>query len=125
MEPPPPAIHFARGTRALDRKSKPVVDAVRDILRTHPEIKKIAVRGHAATDEPGAKKLSEARAEAVVRALVEAGIDHARLVTEPHGSEMPIVPNDTTANRNLNRRVDFYVLDRSESCAAPGAPASP
>ena len=50
--------------------------------------------------------LSMARAAAVARALVAAGVPAKNLVVRGWGSERPVAPNDTRAGRAKNRRVD-------------------
>ena len=69
----------------------------------------IEVSGYA--DSTGAaaynQTLSERRAESVRRALIDAGVDPARLSTRGYGSTHPIAPNDTRAGRAKNRRVEF------------------
>jgi outer membrane protein OmpA-like peptidoglycan-associated protein len=68
----------------------------------------IRVEGH--TDDRGTvehnRALSQRRAEAVADWLVtDAGIDPARLVVVGRGESAPAAPNDSDANRQLNRRV--------------------
>jgi outer membrane protein OmpA-like peptidoglycan-associated protein len=52
-------------------------------------------------------KLGQRRADAVKAVLVENGIDASRITTVSKGESEPAVPNDTAANRALNRRVVF------------------
>ncbi len=54
--------------------------------------------------------LSKRRAEAIAAALVDRGIDAARLETTGLGATNPIVPNSDLANRWKNRRVEFILL---------------
>ena len=57
-------------------------------------------------------KLSQARAEAVVRYLVEKGkVDPHRLVAVGYGPNVPIDTNSTTAGRANNRRVEFVIRE--------------
>jgi type VI secretion system protein ImpK len=58
--------------------------------------------------------LSQARAEAVRDMLAARAGTPGRFSAEGRGDAEPIVPNDTSANRAKNRRVDITVL-------APGA----
>ncbi|MCU0691216.1 MAG: OmpA family protein [Polyangiaceae bacterium] len=110
-------IHFAYNKDAIRPESYPVVDAVAEILQRNTKIQ-IEVQGH--TDSRGSKQynqgLSERRAHAVMRALVQRGIDQSRLRAKGYGLDRPIVPNDTDPNRALNRRVQFI---RTESESAP------
>ena len=90
------------------------------MLRDTPEIRKIRIEGH--TDGRGKpaynRRLSQRRAESVLRHLVAVGIDASRLRAKGFGPDRPIVPNDTRANRAKNRRVEFVVLDGPKPDAA-------
>ncbi|MDH5474188.1 MAG: OmpA family protein, partial [Cyclobacteriaceae bacterium] len=58
------------------------------------------------------KKLSQLRAEAVVRYLIEKGIDQRRLTAVGHGEEKPLASNDDeNEGREINRRVEFKILN--------------
>jgi outer membrane protein OmpA-like peptidoglycan-associated protein len=85
----------------------------------------IEVQGH--TDNVGNDaynmKLSQSRADAVRAYLVSHGVEASRLVSKGYGFHQPLVPNDTPANRALNRRVQFI---RTEGGAlTTPAPATP
>lgn len=75
----------------------------------------IEVVGH--TDDVGDndynQKLSEQRAEAVGRYLVEAGIDPNKILMVGAGETAPIASNATPEGRAENRRVEVLVLGRS------------
>ena len=79
------------------------------MLQAHPDLK-LAVKGH--TDNVGTPadnlKLSEARAKAVMAALVkEQGIDAGRLQAKGLGSTKPAAVNTTAEGRQNNRRVEL------------------
>ena len=65
------------------------------------------------TDDVGSDnanlKLSEARAKSVVDYMLSEGIDEKRLIAKGYGETDPMVPNNSTQNRALNRRVEFRV----------------
>ena len=65
------------------------------------------------TDSTGSedfnKLLSEQRADAVRSALVERGIDPARISTRGYGESFPVASNTTTAGKQLNRRVEIVM----------------
>jgi outer membrane protein OmpA-like peptidoglycan-associated protein len=73
---------------------------------------KIEIGGH--TDDKGTieynQKLSESRAKAVVKYLVNKGIDERRLKYKGYGELSPIDTNDTEIGRFNNRRVEFKIL---------------
>jgi len=53
--------------------------------------------------------LSKARAEAIMQALAQRGIDPARMVTDGVGSSDQIVSDSDFADRWKNRRVEFFL----------------
>ncbi|MDD4109186.1 MAG: OmpA family protein, partial [Prolixibacteraceae bacterium] len=52
-------------------------------------------------------KLSEKRAQAVVKYLLTKGISNAYVGSNYYGEEKPAMPNTSIQNRRLNRRVEF------------------
>lgn len=95
--------------------------AVKDILDAHPEITKVRVEGH--TDNRGNaawnKKLSDARAAAVVGWLKRHGIAKSRLSSVGWGQERPLDSNDTEQGRAINRRVEFHIESSAAETAEP------
>ena len=69
----------------------------------------IVVEGHTCNIGTDAynQGLSERRANAVVQYLTNAGIDASRIKSQGLGETSPAVPNDSPANRALNRRAYF------------------
>ncbi len=61
-------------------------------------------------DEAYNMKLSERRAQSVKQFLVDSGIDASRLLVVGYGPKNPLVPNETPAQRAINRRVEFKKL---------------
>ncbi|MGE4319796.1 MAG: OmpA family protein [Deferribacterales bacterium] len=72
---------------------------------------KIEIQGH--TDSKGSasynKKLSQRRAESVMKELVKYGVSADRMTAVGYGEEQPIVPNDTPENMFKNRRIETVV----------------
>ncbi len=58
--------------------------------------------------------LSAARASSVAHELLSAGLDPTRLMVSGHADTQPRVPNDTFANRALNRRVEITFANGKE-----------
>jgi outer membrane protein OmpA-like peptidoglycan-associated protein len=90
------------------------------VLEKNPAIK-LEIQGH--TDDIGTNKynqdLSDRRAASVRKYLVSHGIAPDRLKSKGYGEESPIVPNDSTSNRSLNRRVQFMRTEGTKAeCAA-------
>jgi outer membrane protein OmpA-like peptidoglycan-associated protein len=106
-------IQFETNKAVIKRQSFMILDAVRDVLKAYPRMT-IEVQGH--TDNVGNApynaKLSQSRADAVKKYLTDHGVEPARLTSKGYGQTQPLVPNNTDANRALNRRVQFI---RTES----------
>jgi OmpA-OmpF porin, OOP family len=104
-------VEFATGSAQLLPSSYPILDEVVKLLKTNADIQRIAVEGH--TNSRGAKdmnmRLSQARAESVMRYLAGKGITAARLEAHGYGPEKPIDTNDTDEGRQRNRRVEFHI----------------
>jgi outer membrane protein OmpA-like peptidoglycan-associated protein len=88
------------------------IDKATRLLKDNPEIK-VEIAGY--TDSRGSKKknyrLSQARADAVVQAIVyRGGIDPTRITSKGYGPENPVAPNTTKAGRTMNRRIELHVL---------------
>lgn len=112
-------VKFKLGSADIQpgKDSESVLEAIREVLSAHPEIKRVRVEGH--SDNVGApaynKKLSQQRAQSVVKWLVGHGIVADRLTAEGFGQERPIDDNKTEAGRKNNRRVDFQIESRESS----------
>ncbi len=108
-------VYFRFNSDRIQRRSYPLLLNVARVLNAHPEIKKVRVEGH--TDSRGSREynlaLSQRRAEAVVRFLVErGGVDAARLEAKGFGPDKPIVPEARTrADHARNRRVEFNIVE--------------
>jgi OOP family OmpA-OmpF porin len=78
-------------------------------IKSNPKIKKIEVAGH--TDNIGTKKynkkLSLKRAKSVAKLLIKFGVNPKMIVIKGYGEDYPLVPNTTSTNRALNRRVEI------------------
>lgn len=105
-------VTFATASAELIGDSLKVLNEVRDTLQLHPEIK-VEVAGY--TDSRGARKynvsLSQRRADAVRRYLIEQGISADRLIAKGYGPDKPIADNATSAGRAANRRVEMRILN--------------
>lgn len=103
-----PSIEFAPGSAVIDQSSNATLDRMAAILRRCAGTP-IEIGGH--TDSQGREelnlRLSQARADAVWRALVERGVEPDRILAHGFGAEVPIATNDTAAGRARNRRIAF------------------
>lgn len=107
-------IHFETAKAAIARDSFYILDAVVDVLANHPEIRKVRIEGH--TDSQGSlalnQRLSGERAQAVRDYLIQQGVVSERLEAQGFGPDRPIAPNNTIRGRELNRRVEFVILEQ-------------
>ena len=83
----------------------------------------VSIEGN--TDNTGSEefnmKLSQQRADNVMKFLVEQGIDAGRLTAKGLGMTMPIADNSTKEGRQKNRRVDLVIQDKALQGKAEGA----
>jgi outer membrane protein OmpA-like peptidoglycan-associated protein/tetratricopeptide (TPR) repeat protein len=104
-------IFFETGKSTLTDQSITELERLVTLLKETEKLR-IEVSGH--TDNTGSvqlnKKLSEARAKAVVDYLVKHGIDAKRLTYAGYGPDQPIESNDTPEGKASNRRVEFKIL---------------
>lgn len=86
--------------------------SIADVLKENESVK-VKILGHTDSDGDDAKnlELSQRRAESVKSELASKfGIDASRMETEGAGETTPVAPNDTPANKALNRRVELIKL---------------
>jgi len=71
----------------------------------------LRMKGHTDDVGPRAKnvKLSQDRVLAIKQYLVSKGVDDFRVLTEALGPDKPLVPNNSAANRQKNRRVEIFL----------------
>ena len=79
----------------------------------------VVVVGHTDDTGPAAynQELGQKRAERVAKELTKAGIEPSRITVVSKGESEPAVPNDTRANRALNRRVHLQ-MNPSRYCGS-------
>lgn len=104
-------IFFDNGLETIQARSFPLLQQVTGVLAENPQVKRISIEGH--TDDVGPDdfnlELSQRRAEAVRKYLIDQGISADRLVAKGFGESRPILPNTSTRNRSINRRVEFKI----------------
>lgn len=83
-----------------------------DVLQQNPQ-RNVLVEGFADStgDAQYNQQLSERRATAVRQALQDMGIASNRIAVRGYGESYPIASNDTSTNRQLNRRVEIVLSD--------------
>ena len=101
---------FTSNTPDLLSGSETLLDRVAEIAK---EFKGTFIEVHGHTDNEGDAirnlNLSQARADVIVYELVKRGIPSEQLFARGYGETRPKVPNDTAANRAINRRVEFVI----------------
>lgn len=109
-------VYYDFNKADLKPESFTALDEIVRMLNTYPNMS-IELGAH--TDSKGSDtynmKLSEARAQSVVKYLVEKGIAAERLVAKGYGETAPVAPNeidgkDNPEGREKNRRTEFKVL---------------
>jgi outer membrane protein OmpA-like peptidoglycan-associated protein len=111
-------VKFKVAQASLDQTVDPVSDdlltEVRNAILDHPEIELIEVQGHADVSGPEDfnQRLSQGRADAVRRWLIKRGIPAKKLISKGYGSTMPVASNETEEGRQLNRRVQFIIVQK-------------
>lgn len=106
-----PYVHFDHRQAKILKNSVPILEAARDVLLEHPDIR-IEIRGHIDASEVGhgAKSIGLARAEAVKKWFEQHGIDSNRMVTKDIGSTQPLRIPHSEADREMNRRIEFSTI---------------
>jgi outer membrane protein OmpA-like peptidoglycan-associated protein len=110
------SIFFETNKSTIEARSDALLDELALAVADHPEIARLRVEGH--TDSRGTEaanfQLSQARAAAVVEALVQRGIERARLASTGYGESRPLQAGDTEEAWARNRRVDLIVEPASD-----------
>ena len=106
-------IFFDVNKYDLKTESTSELDKVVMLLKDNPTLK-IQISGH--TDNVGKAadnlKLSNDRAQSVVKYIVTKGIDIKRLTFKGFGATVPIATNDTEEGRARNRRTELSVISQ-------------
>ena len=104
-------LHFATNKTRILPTSEGALNDLYMYLARNPQVR-IRIIGH--TDNVGKdaanQKLSEGRATAVKKDLIERGIVVERIEAEGRGESQPIDSNDTEEGRQNNRRVEIEIL---------------
>lgn len=107
-----PDIKFiTQGTEIVDG-TEAGIENVADFMFKHQKIN-IEISGH--TDNEGNSDnnliLSKQRAEKVKNLLLEKGINEERIKTKGYGETLPIADNNTDEGKQMNRRVEFRIIE--------------
>ncbi len=100
-------IHFDVDKATIRNYSVPKIERFASFLTANQE-SMVKVIGHTDSDAGDAYNmvLSQKRANAVVKKLIELGVNPNRLSAEGKGERQPVASNSTKADKSLNRRIE-------------------
>jgi outer membrane protein OmpA-like peptidoglycan-associated protein len=108
-------IYFNTGSAVLLRQSFTPLNEVVAVLKENADLN-LLVEGH--TDNTGSsavnKRLSQQRADAVKKYLVQKGIAAQRITTIGYGAAQPVASNATAEGRSKNRRVELKLQEATK-----------
>ena len=101
-------ITFETGKADITPESEVVLQGALKTMQTYPDIF-VEISGH--TDDVGSassnQTLSQRRADSVRFWLISKGIQPDRIIAKGYGEEFPRVPNNSSENKRMNRRIEF------------------
>ncbi|MCA9654326.1 MAG: OmpA family protein [Myxococcales bacterium] len=105
-------VQFEFDSAKILEVSHSLLDEVAKVIKENPQIKKIEVEGHASAEGSDSHnmKLSDKRAKAVMKYLVDqGGIDKKKLTAKGYGETRPLVQ---PGEDEKNRRVEFTITEQ-------------
>jgi len=105
-------IYFDVNKDVVKPESYGTLKEIATVLQENPDVK-VKIVGHTDSDGADASNLdlSKRRGASVKNELVKNfGIEASRLESDGMGESQPVAPNDTPANKALNRRVELIKL---------------
>ena len=118
----PNFLHYDSGEAAVKPESYKALDQLIEYLRASGDTRLVRIEGHTDNVEIGPSlksryasnlDLSKARANGVLRYLVEkGGLDAARLTAVGYGDTKPTAPNVAEEGRTKNRRVEILLYSQ-------------
>ncbi len=108
-------ITFAPSSTDFETDAVETIDTIAEILRDCTSVR-IEIGGH--TDSQGREtmneQLSQARADAVLNAIMARRVLVSNLSAKGYGETRPIADNDTDTGREANRRIEFRLVTEDE-----------
>ena len=105
-------INFEPNASVIAADGADVLDELAGMMKDCADFR-MEITGH--TDSQGSEEfnlaLSQDRAAAVSRALMERKVNVEHLTAKGYGEAQPIASNETEAGREANRRIEFVLLD--------------
>ena len=125
-------VQFNTGKATLKPESNPLLDEIANVLKAHPEVTGVVIEGHTdlVRQRVVQRTASQERADSVMKALVDRGVEKTRLSAKGFGPSRPIASNDTPGSRREppRRGLDRGAVrvgieqDGSIGSRAPGSP---
>ena len=126
-------VLFDTGQYTLKTPAQLALARISGIIVSHPGLN-LQIEGY--TDSTGSaefnQKLSEQRANSVRDFLMRQGLSSENMTAVGYGMNYPVTPNDTSAGRAQNRRVELVVSGEvigkkigAPPAATPGVPTPP
>ena len=103
-------VTFKKGKAEFTDSSYPLMTLLASIARNCNARLEIASHTDAEGDAAINMKLSQRRADAVRKYLVQSGVAADQLEANGYGETQPIADHDTEEGRKANRRVEFRVI---------------
>lgn len=120
------AVSFNSGSYQLKVDAEIKLAKISGILMTYPGLK-LQVEGY--TDNVGSasfnQKLSQQRADAVMKFLVSQGVAVTNISAKGYGEADPVASNQTAAGRAKNRRVQLVVSGTAIGTSIQQGPSQP
>lgn len=110
-------VLFTSASSELERRAAKVLDQIAKIIKDNPDYR-LDVGGHTDSRPISTAKfnsnweLSALRATAVLRFLVEQGVNPRQLTATGYAGTDPLAPNTSPENMARNRRVEFVLEKR-------------
>ena len=122
-------VLFDSGKAKLREDSLEILDKVARILSEEVAENDIGIEGH--TDNQPIKyskwksnwELSAHRALSVLHHIESRGVNPKRLSAVGYGEYKPVAPNDTSENRQLNRRVEIIIIPQGAAKTKTSGPS--
>ncbi len=110
-------IGFADTNMVLTESAQGRLQAIVDFMREDPTVNQIELDGHSDSwgNRLSNRELSRRRALTVKDFFLAQGITEEQIIVRFHGERYPLKPNNTAANRALNRRVNIVLSRVPES----------
>lgn len=107
-------IQFDYDKATIKEASAGLMQEIAAVIKKNPQIKKLRIEGYASSegDLGHNQTLSDNRAKAVQTYLVKLGVSAQQVSWVGYGEDKPVADNSTPEGRELNRRVQFTILEQ-------------